>query len=143
MSLKVRPHSSVKGEKMVAGQEVKQTIRNIVDKLKNEYKPDKIILFGSYAYGHPDRDSDIDMCIIKETKDRPIDRRVTVAKIVSDPKRLIPFEPLVLSPQEVKERLRAGDQFVQKILERGRVLYEAPTAPPIGAREVKPPCKER
>jgi len=110
---------------MVANQEVKQTIRNIVDKLKKEYKPDKIILFGSYAYGQPDWDSDIDMCIIKETKDRPIDRRVTVARIVSDPKRLIPFEPLVLSPGEVKKRLQAGDQFLQEIFDRGEVLYEA------------------
>jgi predicted nucleotidyltransferase len=110
---------------MTVDQQVEQTILTIVEKLKKEYKPDKIILFGSYAYGRPDRDSDIDMCIIKETQERPIDRRVAVARIVADPKRLIPFEPLVLSPREVTERLRAGDQFLQEILDRGEVLYEA------------------
>ncbi|MEW6323926.1 MAG: nucleotidyltransferase domain-containing protein [Nitrospirota bacterium] len=110
---------------MVVDQQSERAIRIIVEKLKKDYKPSKIILFGSYAYGQPDRDSDIDMCIIKETRERPIDRRVAVARIVSDPSRLIPFEPLVLSPQEVSERLRAGDQFLQEILERGEVLYEA------------------
>ena len=110
---------------MVADHHAQQTIRTIVEKLKKDYRPSKIILFGSYAYGQPDRDSDIDMCIIKETHERPIDRRVAVARIVADPKRLVPFEPLVLSPQEVKERLLAGDQFLQEILDRGEVLYEA------------------
>ena len=110
---------------MMADHHVQQTIRTIVEKLKKDYRPSKIILFGSYAYGQPDQDSDIDMCIIKETVERPIDRRVAVARIVADPKRLIPFEPLVLSPQELKERLRVGDQFLQEILDRGEVLYEA------------------
>lgn len=110
---------------MTADHHAQQTIRTIVEKLKKDYRPSKIILFGSYAYGQPDRDSDIDMCIIKETVERPIDRRVAVARIVADPKRLIPFEPVVLSPQEVQERLRAGDQFLQEIFDRGEVLYEA------------------
>jgi predicted nucleotidyltransferase len=110
---------------MTVDQQVEQTILTIVEKLKKEYKPSKIILFGSYAYGQPDRDSDIDMCIIKETVERPIDRRVAVARIVADPKRLIPFEPLVLSPKEVKERLEVGDQFLEGILQKGKVLYEA------------------
>ena len=110
---------------MTADHHAQQTIRTIVEKLKKDYRPSKIILFGSYAYGQPDRDSDIDMCIIKETVERPIDRRVAVARIVADPKRLIPFEPLVLSPKEVQERLRVGDQFLQEILDRGEVLYEA------------------
>lgn len=110
---------------MTADEELRKIILNIVEKIKREYQPEKIILFGSYAYGTPDRDSDIDLLIIKETRDRPIDRRVAVARMVSDPKRLIPFESIVLTPKEVKERLEIGDQFVKEILEKGKVLYAA------------------
>ncbi len=97
----------------------------IIEKIKSEYQPDKIILFGSYAYGTPNRDSDIDLLIIKKTHDRPIDRRVSVARIVSDPERLIPVEPIVLTPKEVNERLKIGDQFLKEILKKGKVLYAA------------------
>ena len=110
---------------MTTDTKVRDIILRIVDKIKKDYGPDKIILFGSYAYGVPGRDSDIDLLIIKDTDDRPIDRRVAVARIVSDPKRFIPFQPIVLTPAEVQERLEVGDQFVREILEKGEVLYAA------------------
>ena len=103
--------------------EVKATISDIVDKIKREYRPTRIILFGSHAYGSADRDSDIDLLIIKDTKERLIDRGVAVLRLVSDPGRLIPFEPVVLTPEEVNERLALGDQFIKEILQKGEVLY--------------------
>lgn len=93
--------------------------------LRREYQPEKVILFGSHAYGRPDEDSDLDLLIIKDTPERPIDRRAAVTRILSDPKRLLPLEVLVLTPQEVRERLEGGDQFLREILEKGEVLYEA------------------
>jgi len=84
-------------------------LSRIVQRLVDAYEPEKIILFGSYAYGQPNADSDLDLLIIKKTSERFIDRWTTVRKIMSDPKRSIPFEPLVLTPQEVKERLAIGD----------------------------------
>jgi len=104
---------------------VQEIILKMVERLKRVYQPNKIVLFGSYAYGQPDRDSDIDLLIIKDTPDRPIDRRVAVSRIVFDPKRLVPFEPLVLTPQELQERLASGDLFLEEILTKGEVLYEA------------------
>jgi len=109
---------------MNADAKVRETILEIMEKIKQQYQPSKIVLFGSYAYGQPDRDSDIDLLIIKDTSERPIDRRVTVARMVSDPKRLIPFEPIVLTPEEVRERIEVGDQFLKEILDKGEVLYE-------------------
>ena len=105
--------------------EVKKTIFNMLKKIITEYKPEKIILFGSYAYGIPDIDSDIDLLIIKNTKERPIDRRVCVREIVSDPKRRIPFEPIVLTGEELQKRIEIGDQFIDEILTKGEVLYGA------------------
>lgn len=84
-----------------------------------------MVLFGSYAYGTPRPGSDIDLLIVKETSKRFIDRWVTVRRILSDPKRTLPLEVLVLTPQEVSRRLAMGDQFVAEILEKGKVLYAA------------------
>ncbi len=110
---------------MTGPQAVRQLILQIVEKIRREYRPSKIILFGSYAYGVPRPDSDIDLLIIKDTPERPIDRRVAVRRIVSDPKRLVPFEPVVLTPAEVEQRLKMGDQFLREIMERGEVLHAA------------------
>ncbi len=108
---------------MRGNKEIKKTLRELVTRIKEDYQPEKIILFGSCAYGNPTRDSDIDLLIIKRTKEKPMDRRIRIRRIVSDPHRRIPFEPLVLTPQEIKNRLRIGDQFIKQILVKGEVLY--------------------
>ena len=100
-----------------------QTIFDIVEHIVADYQPEKIILFGSYAYGQPHADSDIDLLIIKNTSERPIDRRLAIRRMVYDPHRRIPFSPLVLTPLEVEERLESGDDFLDEILQRGRKLY--------------------
>ena len=101
--------------------EIETIVRQVVD----AYRPEKIILFGSYAYGQPNADSDLDLLIIKETPERFIDRWTKIRKIVSDPKRSIPFDPIVLTPREVDERLAIGDQFIEEIITKGEVLYAA------------------
>lgn len=101
--------------------EIDKIVRRVVD----IYQPEKIILFGSYAYGEPDADSDIDLLIIKKTSERFIDRCTHVRKIVSDPRRSIAFEPLVFTPKELEERLAIGDQFIEEIVTKGQVLYAA------------------
>ena len=102
-----------------------EVIESIVNKLMREYKPQKVILFGSYAYGVPGSDSDIDLLIIKETEERVIDRWVSVRRILSDPKRMVPLEAIVLTPEELSQRLSIGDRFLAEIMEKGKVLYAA------------------
>ena len=108
---------------MIVTGDIQDTLERLIQKLVAEYAPEKVILFGSYAYGQPDEDSDIDLLIIKETGDRFIDRWTTVQGILSDPARLTPLETLVMTPQEVQKRLQVGDQFVAEIVNKGRVLY--------------------
>jgi len=110
---------------MTTSKQVRGIIQNILEKLLAGYAPQKVILFGSYAYGVPGPDSDIDLLIIKETSDRFIDRWVTVRRILSDPERTVPLEVLVLTPQEMARRLAIGDQFLAEIAEKGEVLYAA------------------
>jgi len=103
--------------------DIRAIIFSIVERLKNDYTPDKIILYGSFAYGEPDKDSDIDFLIIKDTHQRPIDRRVVVRRIISDLRRGVPFSSIVITPQELKQRLEIGDQFFEEIISKGEVLY--------------------
>ena len=102
---------------------VQQKIEQIVQRIIDQYRPEKIILFGSHAYGTPNAGSDLDMLIVKETDERPIDRRVTVRQIAYTPRRGLPFSPLVITPQELAQRLEIGDPFYQEIVTRGKVLY--------------------
>lgn len=97
-------------------------LRNIVKVLVAKYQPEKIILFGSYAYGQPDAASDIDMLILKET-DKSFSRRwAEVCELTADIVGTVPFSPLVLTSKEL-ERCAKGDQFFEEILTKGRVLY--------------------
>jgi len=105
--------------------EAREVIENILERLLAGYTPQKVILFGSYAYGNPRPGSDIDLLIIKETSERFIDRWVTVRRLLSDPKRLVPLETLVLTPEEIAARLAIGDQFLAEIMNKGEVLYAA------------------
>lgn len=106
-----------------SGREVQKAIEQLVNQIVEQYPPEKIILFGSYAYGTPDTGSDVDLLIIKETEERPIDRRVTVRRITYTPRRGLPFSPLVITPQELARRLEMGDPFYHEIVTRGEVLY--------------------
>lgn len=74
-------------------------IKRIVERLVAGYAPEKIILFGSYAYGEPHADSDIDLLIIKATRQRFFERLDTVRRVTTGTHPHIPFEPVVLTPE--------------------------------------------
>jgi len=110
---------------MTDSQDIKTVIQRMLQKLVAEYAPQKVVLFGSYAYGTPGPDSDIDLLIIKETPERFLDRWVTVQRILTGTHRTFPVETLVLTPQEIERRLAIGDQFIAEALKKGEVLYAA------------------
>jgi fatty-acyl-CoA synthase len=113
------------GDPKTGAPDIGAVIQNMVHKLIDEYSPQKVILFGSHAYGTPGPDSDIDLLIIKKTSTRFIDRWVVVQRILTGTHRALPVETLVLTPREVEKRLANGDQFIAEILEKGKVLYGA------------------
>ncbi|MGD2157405.1 MAG: nucleotidyltransferase domain-containing protein [Anaerolineales bacterium] len=103
---------------------LKETLQKTVRRIVEGYQPEKIILFGSYAYGHPRLDSDLDLLIIKQTDERPIDRRIAVRMLLR-PLKLHPVAaPIVVTRDEIEERLEMGDPFAEEIVTRGQVLYE-------------------
>lgn len=100
-----------------------QKIQKVADKIVKEYKPEKIILFGSYAWGKPGTDSDVDLFIIKESRKRQIDRmRELRMKLIGN--NFPPIDLLIYTPKELSRRLAIGDFFVGEIIEKGQVLYE-------------------
>lgn len=107
-------------------QPFEKTLQEIVTHLITDYEPTRIILFGSFARGDAHRDSDIDLLIVKETDESPLERRVHVRRLVAQPERRIPFSPLVLTPAELEQRLALGDPFYRDILRQGKVLYARP-----------------
>ncbi len=113
------------GNKLVTGsEEIRETIRDMVEKIVQGYQPKKIILFGSFAYGQPSEDSDIDLFIIKNTDQKPIERWTEIKRLLRDLSHSVPVAPLVYTEQELEARRAIKDFFVEEILEKGEVLYE-------------------
>jgi predicted nucleotidyltransferase len=97
-------------------------INQIVKKIVVKYQPEKVILFGSYAWGKPNEDSDIDLFIVKETSERKIDRVREVRNIIWDSG--LPIDILVYAPIEIKRRLEEFDDFfIKDISTKGKILY--------------------
>lgn len=112
------------GNKLKLKKRTTNLIRRIADEIRRGYQPDKIILFGSYAYGQPTEASDIDLFIVKETERPRGERFVEVSKLIFKLGSGVSVEPLVYTPGELRERLSLGDPFVVEILAKGEVLYD-------------------
>jgi len=104
-------------------QSARKIIQDIVQRIVVGYSPQKIILFGSYAYGKPDSNSDIDLLIIKNTDKLPIERWTEVKRLIRDRNRIFSVSPLVYTTREIEERLAIKDFFIQEVLEKGEILY--------------------
>lgn len=100
---------------------VEQKLKDITDKIVKEYQPEKIVLFGSWAWGEPKRESDIDLFIVKESKERRIERERRIQRLLLGSR--IPVDVLVYTPEEVARRLWIEDFFIRKIINQGKVLY--------------------
>lgn len=100
-------------------------IQNQLQLVKNQiiekYQPEKIVLFGSTVNGNFKEESDFDLLIIKDTADHPVRR---VQKLSSLVNRQIPCDFLVFTPQEIAEKQKNNDFFIQNILETGKIIYE-------------------
>jgi len=103
----------------------KRAIFTFSRRIAKQFNPQKIILFGSYAYGVPTEDSDVDILVIMPFQGRNPEK-ATEIWMATKPK--FPIDIMVRKPAEIKKRLRQGDFFLQEITERGKILYEAPDA---------------
>ena len=102
---------------------VARTLPKAIGRIASELKPEKIILFGSYAYGNPTPDSDVDLLVIMKTRARQIDRYLAVSNILYP--REFPVDIIVKTPKEIQAELKKkGNFFMREVLSKGKVLYE-------------------
>jgi predicted nucleotidyltransferase len=95
-------------------------IQQVADYIAQTFDPQKIILFGSYAYGEPKPWSDVDLLVVKEVDDpEQMQKEINLSFI--DPFGL---DILVRTPQELAHRIPLGDYFLRDIVTKGKVLYE-------------------
>jgi predicted nucleotidyltransferase len=95
-------------------------IRDYARRVAERFQPDKIVLFGSHAYGTPNADSDVDILVVMPAR-KQIDQAVKI-RLAVEPD--FPFDLIVRTPENVEWRVREGDWFLREILSRGKVLYE-------------------
>jgi predicted nucleotidyltransferase len=96
-------------------------IRKFARQIAQRFDPEKIILFGSYAYGQPTPDSDVDLLVVMPTRNQ-IEQAVRIDEAIDQ--RGFPLDLIVRTPKSLAERLRLGDCFMQEIMTRGKVLHE-------------------
>jgi predicted nucleotidyltransferase len=92
------------------------------EQIASEFNPEKIILFGSQAYGKPTEESDIDLLVVMPYEGSPFRQAGEISKRLQV---WMPVDLIVRSEKEIKQRLKIGDQFMREILEHGKVMYEA------------------
>jgi len=97
------------------------SLEEIVDRLVKGYDPDRIILFGSRTGGTQDGESDYDLLVVKNTPERPLERRMAVERLIAD--RSVPLDLLVYTPTEVLRLYAAGSALIHEVAEKGKVLY--------------------
>ena len=95
-------------------------IRRFARQVAERFQPEKIILFGSYAYGKPHANSDVDILVIMPARNE----RDQVFKIRCEVPAPFPMDLLVFKPQHVKWRLEERESFLSEIMTKGKVLYE-------------------
>ncbi|MBC8488332.1 MAG: nucleotidyltransferase domain-containing protein [Bacteroidetes bacterium] len=97
-------------------------IKEIVDKIISNYQPEKIILFGSYANGNPDMNSDLDLFIIKNTKTPKQKRGRELRKYLYG--SLVPMDLKIYTPQEFNDELTNRYSFLFSAIKGSKTLYE-------------------
>ena len=100
----------------------KDKISEIVNKIVFGYNPEKIILFGSYASGNPNENSDLDLFVIKETDVPRPERTMQVRKMIYA--SMVPVDLIVYTPNEIEESKNNKYSFVYAVLNTGKTLYE-------------------
>jgi len=95
-------------------------INEVAQAIGKNFQPEKIIFFGSYVWGKPGPDSDVDLFIIKETKNTRETAR-QISRSVSP--RPFPIDFIVYTPSQTEKRKKIGDFFVKNILEKGQIIY--------------------
>lgn len=96
-------------------------IQHIVNQIAEHFNPDKIILFGSYAYGNPTEHSDVDLLVIMPFKGKSIEQSLKIRKLIGHP---FMIDLVIKTPEEAQRRYEEYDPILRWAVGKGKVLYE-------------------
>jgi predicted nucleotidyltransferase len=102
-----------------------QVIDAVVQQVVQQFQPEQVILFGSYAYGRPQPHSDVDLLVVMDTPLRETEQAIQICQAI---KYHFGLDLIVRTPATIARRLALGDVFLQEIISKGKALYER--APP-------------
>jgi len=97
-------------------------IQALADRIAEQFHPERIILFGSYAAGLPNPDSDVDLLVILPFEGKSWKM---ASEIRRQTRPSFPMDLLVRTPEQLRQRLTRHDVFLRDITQRGKTLYEA------------------
>ncbi len=100
-------------------------IRHFARQIAERFQPEKIVLFGSYAYGTPHAESDVDLLVIMPTSN-VVSQAIRISLAFERP---FSHDLIVRTPRQIERGLREKDWFLREVMEKGKVLYEAPNRP--------------
>jgi predicted nucleotidyltransferase len=106
-----------------------RVIRRYARQIAETFHPEKIILFGSRAYGTPHADSDVDLMVIMPARNET-DQAIRIRWVLDAP---FPVDLIVRTPRNLKWRVEQGDWFLREITALGKTLYDAHD-PRVGAK---------
>lgn len=97
-------------------------IQQVCDRIAERYHPEKIILFGSHAWGQPMPESDLDLLVVMNFAGSPVRQAIAISRELG---LVTPMDLLIRTPEQLQHRLEIGDSFMREIVTRGKVMYEA------------------
>ena len=99
-----------------------EAIDEVVGQIAVKFRPEKIILFGSYARGEPRPESDVDLLVVMETPLREVEQAIWICQQIQ---YRFGLDLIVRTPGRLKERLAMGDWFLRDVIEEGKIVYES------------------
>ena len=104
--------------KRIPQKAIDQVVKQIVEK----FKPQKIILFGSYARDNPRPESDVDMLVVMDTHLKDVQQAIQICQQIE---YRFGLDLIVHKPKYLAERLKMGDRFLRDVIKEGKIVYEA------------------
>lgn len=98
----------------------REQIQGVVNQIVNLFHPEKVILFGSYAYGEPNPDSDVDLLVVMPFEGSVIQQMCQIRRLIQ---RSFPLDVIVKTPEEMEWRYKGYDPLVRYAVDYGQVLH--------------------
>jgi predicted nucleotidyltransferase len=102
-----------------------EVIDEVAHQIAERFKPQKIILFGSYADGTSRAESDIDLLVVMDTSIKEMQQAQQIRQYLNP---LFGIDLVIHTPANLARRLELGDLFLQGVISKGKVLYESSNA---------------